>query len=63
MNLMSSSMVVELDVYFIGFISYFGSVFALEEPSSNQVNRPQDPIRAPLSIALQLTSSIHSEDA
>ena len=35
-----------------------GSVFAPEEPSSNQVNRPQDPIRPRLSIALQLTSSI-----
>ena len=35
-----------------------GSVFALGQPSSNQVNRPQDPIQARSSIALQITSSV-----
>ena len=39
------------------------SIIPVSQPSSNQVNRPQDPIRARLSIALQLTSSIPSEDA
>ena len=35
-----------------------GSVFVPGQPSSNHVNRPQYPIRARLSIALQITSSV-----